>query len=259
MEKYQFSIQSSSKLLRYPFLCRLSLFMAFTVIGALLQGDSLLAADRPGERDGNTNGLTLKYSTILPATMNLPLSTWVGPGDVLRIKSFPDTGSFISGNYVIIDSGCVILPIIGSVQVTHLSINELAIYLTDGYAKYLAYPTIQIEPLIHLLLLGGFLRPGTYLINPLHPFSSALSAAGGTIRDDGLKLLRWERNGAVLATDLTAKVESTQSLWALGFKSGDQICITLRTRRDMLPVVSFVISTFIATGTLALTLLVVLK
>lgn len=198
-------------------------------------------------------------AVISNAGIDLPLSTWVGPGDVLRIKAFPDTGSFISGNYIILDGGFIILPILGIVQVTHLSVSGLTDYLTNGYGKYLAYPSMQVEPLIRLSLLGGFIRPGMYLVNPLYPFSSALSAAGGTIRDDGLKLMRWERSGTVIATDLTSKVEGIQSLYAMGFKSGDQICITLRTKRDRLPVASFIVSTLIASGTLVLTLLVLLQ
>jgi protein involved in polysaccharide export with SLBB domain len=191
--------------------------------------------------------------------MDLPLSTWVGPGDVLRIKAYPDTTSFISGAYTIFDSGFVIMPILGIVQVTNISISGLTKQLTEAYARYMAYPSVQIEPMIHILLLGGFLRPGAYLVNPLHPFSNALGVAGGTVRDDGLKLLRWERNGKVLSSNLTAEVESSKSLWAMGFKSNDQICVTLHTRRDISPVTSFITSTLIASGTLVITLLVLLK
>jgi hypothetical protein len=191
--------------------------------------------------------------------MDLPLSTWVGPGDALQIKAYPDTTSFISGIYTVFDGGFVMLPILGFVQVTNISLTGLTKQLTDAYAKYMAYPSVQIEPMIHLLLLGGFLHPGMHLVNPLHPFSNALRAAGGTVRDDGLKLLRWERNGKVLSSNLTSEVEGIKSLWALGFKSGDQICITVRTERVMLQVAGFIVSTIITTGTLIVTLLVYLK
>jgi protein involved in polysaccharide export with SLBB domain len=255
MNKYIPRIFGRSKPAR-AFLCSCAVAM---LVAGLFRGSGLLAAEGPtGAVAATANALPIIPSAGSPA-MDLPLSTWVGPGDVLRIKAYPDTGSFISGNYVILDSGFAVLPIIGLVQVTHLSTSELTYRLTNAYAKYLAYPTLQIEPLIHLSILGGFLRPGMYLVNPLHPLSNALSAAGGTVRDDGLKLLRWERNGAVLATNLTSQVESTQSLWAVGFKSGDQICITLRVRRDLLPVASFIVSSIISSATLAVTLLVFLK
>jgi hypothetical protein len=241
------------------FSCRLSIVMVLVVAG-IFQGPGLLASDSQTAVVAAPGRDIPQTPPVSQSTLDLlPLSTWVGPGDVLRIKAFPDTGSFIAGNYSILDSGFVMLPVLGLVQVTHLSITGLTAYLTNGYAKFLAYPTLQIEPLIHLSLLGGFLHPGMYLVNPLHPFSNALSAAGGTVRDDGLKLLRWERSGMILATNLTSEVEGTKSLWALGFKSGDQICITLRTKRDILPVASFVVSTILASGTLLITLLVFLK
>lgn len=197
--------------------------------------------------------------TVTRPPMDLPLSTWVGPGDVLRIKAFPDTGSFISGNYIILDNGFVMLPILDRIQVTHFSIPELTKHLTEAYSKILAYPIIQIEPLIRLSFIGGFLQPGMYLVNPLHPFSSALSAAGGTVRDDGLELLRWERDGKVLTRNLTSIVEGDKSLWALGFNSNDQICVTLRTRRDLLPVAGFIVSSILSSATLAITILVLMQ
>ena len=241
-----------------------ALGFSMVIVPAILWGGTIQAADETAAENQHMvvsaqSGDVSKNQQVSSATMDLPLSTWVGPGDVIKIKAFPDTGSFISGNYVIIDGGFIMLPILGLIQVTQWSIAGLTTHLTSGYAKYLAYPTIQVEPLIHLSMLGGFLRPGMHLVSPLYSFASALGAAGGTVRDDGLKLLRWERNGKVLATNLTPEVEGTKSLWALGFKSGDQICVTLRTEQYKLQVESFIISTVIATATLLLTLLVVVK
>jgi protein involved in polysaccharide export with SLBB domain len=237
------------------FLYGLLIIIAMATAG-VCQNPGVMASEGHGAATGS---YIPKNPRVSNPTMDLPLSTWVGPGDALRIKAYPDTASFISGTYTIFDSGFVMLPIFGFVQITKMSISGLTKQLTDEYAKYMAYPSVQIEPMIRILLLGGFLRPGTYLVNPLHPFSNALSAAGGTVRDDGLKLLRWERNGKVLSTNLTSEVESNGSLWALGFKSNDQVCITLRTKRDMLPVASFIVSTIVSSATLVITLLVLLK
>ena len=245
----------------YP-LCR-ALFKRWYLFGLLILLYNSMVPAASESYGVNTDKVAHTYTTVarqgLPAVMELPLSALVGPGDVLRIKVFPDTGSFISGNYVVLDSGFVLLPILGFVQVTNRSLTALTDHLTGGYAKYLAFPSIQIEPMIRLSLLGGFIRPGMYLVNPLHPFANALSAAGGTIQDDGLKQLRWERNGKVLATDLTQMVEARTSLWALGFKSQDQVCVTLATSRDALPLASFIVSSIVAVTTLSLTLLVLIQ
>jgi protein involved in polysaccharide export with SLBB domain len=238
-------------------ICRFSLVMAIAVIG-LFPGPGSMASEGQSMTSAPDNGIQ-KNQPVSQSATDLPLSTWVGPGDVLRIKAYPDTTSFISGAYTIFDSGFIIMPILGHVHVTNASISGLTKQLTDAYAKYMAYPNVQIEPMIHIFLLGGFIRPGAYLVNPLHPFSSALSAAGGTIRDDGLKLLRWERSGKVLSSNLTAEVESSKSLWAMGFKSNDQICITVRNRGNISQFASFITSSLIASGTLVITLLVLLK
>ncbi|MBN1131049.1 MAG: polysaccharide biosynthesis/export family protein [Chitinispirillaceae bacterium] len=240
------------------YLCIMSIIMALASSGIFLGHGEIVPEISTGVYAPSETLLPPK-SAVYPSAMDLPLSTWVGPGDAIQIKAYPDTTSFISGVYTIFDSGVVVLPILGFVQVTSMSITGLTKQLTDAYARYMAHPSVQVEPMIHLLLLGGFLRPGTHLVNPLHPFSNVLRSAGGTVRDDGLKLLRWERGGKVLSSNLTAEAEETRSLWALGFKSGDQLCVTLRTERDILQVASFIVSTVITSGTLVLTLLVFLK
>ncbi len=187
------------------------------------------------------------------------MSKCVGPGDLVRIKAFPDTAMFISGDYPILENGYALLPILGLVQVTSLSITDLAANLTKSYAKFLAYPNIQVEPIIRLSFFGGFLKPGMHKVNPMNSFSDALSTADGPVRDDGLRLLRWERDGKVLSRDLTAEVEGNKSLMDLGFKSGDQVCVTILTQRDRLQVISLILSTALATGTLVITLMVLRK
>ncbi len=247
-------IRPAKSKFRYSPKAAISVLLLF---GILFRSPGPLAAESQGNGDPvrETPG-----SPIVPqAVMYLPLSTWVGPGDIIRIKAFPDTALFITGDYPILENGFAMLPVLGMVQVTSVSISALTGNLTAKYAKYLAYPTIQVEPIIRLSFLGGFINPGMHKVNPMCSFSNALSAAQGTVRDDGLRLLRWERGGKVLSTDLTAEVEGTKSLYALGFKSGDQVCVTILTQRDRLPVISLIVSTILAAGTLAITLWVISK
>lgn len=225
-------------------------FFTLLFFGAILMAPDLSANENQGSLD-----LPHKNQPAL----NLPLSTWIGSGDMVRIRAFPDSTMFISGDYSILENGFAMLPLIGLVQVTGLSINDLTASLNKSYAKFLAYPTLQIEPLIWISFLGGFLKPGMRKVNPMHSFSDALSAAEGTVRDDGLRLLRWERNGKVIESDLTSEVEGSKSLMSLGFKSGDQVCITILTQRDRLQVISLILSTLLATGTLLITLMVISK
>lgn len=235
------------------FLFRLSIALTLW-FGGVFPVSELFANEN--QSFGDTARAMQETPSVPQAVLYLPLSTWIGVGDIIRIKAFPDTAQFITGDYLILENGFAILPIIGLVQVTTQSMAALTENLTKRYAKYLAYPTIQIEPIIRLSFLGGFINPGMHKVNPMGSFSDALSTAQGTIRDDGLRLLRWERGGKVMAQDLTSNVEGSKTLLALGIKSGDQICVTILTKRDRLPVISLILSTLLATGTLAITLMV---
>jgi len=236
--------------------------LTFTLLflGAIFMPPNLNAkANQALGFEGQANSEFENKNQSVSNPLNLPLSTWIGPGDLIRIKAFPDSASSISGDFPVLENGNSILPLIGSVQVMGLTINELAASLTKSYAKFLANPTLQIEPIIRISFLGGFLKPGMHKVNPMNSFSEALSSAEGTVRDDGLRLLRWERDGKVIANNLTSEVEGSKSLYSLGFKSGDQVCITILTKRDRLQVISLVLSTLLATATLVITLVVISK
>ena len=172
---------------------------------------------------------------------------------MVRIKAYPDTALFITGDYPILADGYAVLPMVGLVKVTSQSEEALAENLTKQYSKFLAFPTLQIEPVIMISFLGGFINPGIRKVNPTHSFAEALTAAQGPVRDDGLSKMRWERGGKVLATDMTSTLESPRSIADLGFKSGDQVCVTLLTQRDRLPIISLIASTLLASATLAVT------
>jgi protein involved in polysaccharide export with SLBB domain len=244
---------------REPMSVTRSAIIVLLACAALFQNHCLLAVGNappsPPPMD-DTRGKSPAATPLAPPSMNMPLSTWIGSGDALRIKSFPDTGSFISGYYTVSDSGFVTLPMIGALRVSDMTVTELTRQLGDYYAKYIAFTSVQVEPLIRIFFLGGFLRPGAYLISPFYPLSSALSLAGGPARDDGLHLLKWERGGKMLEKNLTAAVESPKSLWALGFKSNDQVCVTVRQNRDISPLTSYITSTLISLGTLVVTILI---
>lgn len=197
--------------------------------------------------------------TLRATASGLPLSTWIGPGDMIHIKAYPDTTLFITGNYPILADGYAILPMVGLVKVTTESVEALAESLTKQYSKFLPFPTLQIEPITLVSFLGGFLNPGIQKVNPTLTFAEALKSAQGPLRDDGLRKMRWERGGKVLASDLTDLLESPRSLAELGFRSRDQICVTLLTQRDRLPMISLIVSTILASATLTLTVLAVTR
>lgn len=179
-------------------------------------------------------------------------------GDALQIRVHPDTGSFVNGIYFIDDKGCVDLPIIGYVKATGHSADELALIIRNAYVDYLPQPNILVRPLVRVCLLGGFYRPGLYWVDARETMWGVIRLAGGTQREDGLEKIEWRRNRQILTKDIVPYIEAGNSLSSIGFKSGDQLTVTVRPkqrgwdlfRTDVLPMLTFTISTAASVATL---------
>jgi protein involved in polysaccharide export with SLBB domain len=178
------------------------------------------------------------------------------PGNALSITVYPDTASFLNGIYRIDDNGYTDLPIIGLVQVTSQEPAALEKLLAQKYIDYLARPNIQVRPLIRVALQGGFRNPGLFWADPRENLWSLVARGGGTLREDGIKKIHWERDSGIVSKKIVADFQSGLSLTALGFRSGDQLWVTSRPkqvfwdvfRADVLPVLSIILS---ATSTAA--------
>ncbi len=154
------------------------------------------------------------------------------PNEAVSIQIIHDSTSIFNGIYKIDERGYVNIPIIGSLSISHLSESELIDTIKIRCIDYLPFPNIRITPLMRLSLLGGFYKPGLYWIDSRSSLWDAIQLAGGFIREDGLKLLRWERDGKVISDNLTSVFQSGVSLHSIGFKSGDQLCITARPKTE---------------------------
>jgi protein involved in polysaccharide export with SLBB domain len=179
-------------------------------------------------------------------------------GDAVRIMVAPDSVHFINGIYQIDDNGSVFLPIIGNVKIDTMSEKELSSFLNAVYLHYLRYPSLQVQPLIRVSLLGGFQKPGLFYVSPSSSLWEVVALAGGPVREDGLKKMKWERNGILKGMELLTPMESGVSLATMGIKSGDQLWITHVPKRDgweifttdILPIVSISVSAVSATASL---------
>ena len=146
----------------------------------------------------------------------------VKPGDAIQILVYPDTTSFLHGVYYIDGDGNIFLPIIGKVRITDMSEQEFIQFVKDNYSNYLKGPNLQVRHLIGVSLLGGFNQPGLYYIDPNATLWQLLELGGGTMRENGLRELRWERNKNIIQSDLISYLESGKSLQSIGVKSSDQ-------------------------------------
>ena len=178
-------------------------------------------------------------------------------GDAVGILVAPDTASFLKGEYIIDDDGCINLPIIGRKRITAMTQDELTSYLKTAFVQYLRYPGVQIQPLIRLELMGGFQRPGFYYISPYASFWDVFHLAGAPVREDGLEKIKLLRSHITIDFDPVHSIEMAQSLKQMGIQSGDQIMVTARPLKtkwdyfkdDVLPILSLMLSLTATTAT----------
>jgi hypothetical protein len=101
-------------------------------------------------------------------------------------------------------------------------------------------------------LLGGFNSPGLFYVHEDLTLWQLLQKGGGTIHENGVKDLKWERDKKVINDNLVFFYQSGQSLKSIGIKSGDQIWTKTpgqlgflqKTGQIVLPFVTVAISTY---------------
>ncbi len=167
-------------------------------------------------------------------------------GDAFLVSTLPDTNSIINGVYPIDDRGYAELPIVGKVQVSKMTVPQLVEFLRKNYESFLRFPNIYVKPLVRVSLLGGFRRPGLYYVDVNSSLWELVHLAGGTLTEDGVYDMRWQRNEKERSKDLTRFFEEGVSLKKMGFQSGDIFWTPSPTRktfwdhvRDVMPILTF--------------------
>ena len=173
------------------------------------------------------------------------------PGDAVKITIYPDTSLFLNGFYKIDNNNYINLPMLGLISVKNKTKNEFIDFLKKEYADFLKYPNINIVPYMRISFFGGFYRPGLYWVENRNSMWDAMQLAGGVNRDDGLMMVRWERDGKILSYNIVKDFQSGKSLESIGFKSGDQLCVTSKPKQlfwesfrdEIVPVLSISLAT----------------
>jgi protein involved in polysaccharide export with SLBB domain len=191
-------------------------------IGLVLTLTAVVSANNETNgKDQNTQS-TGQDMQITPAD---PMNRKFVPGDAVQIIAILDTNSFINGTYPIDDAGYVELPIYGKVRITQMTATEFTGFLLEKYKDWLSYPFLQVKPLIRLSVLGGVPRPGFYYFDQDYSLWEVMKMVGGTLDEDGLKQMKWMRNGESVQENLIPYIQSGVALKNISFQSGDQIWV----------------------------------
>lgn len=127
------------------------------------------------------------------------------------------------------------LPDIPPIPLAGVLRSELPSYLTTRIAKYVVNPVIEAHPFVRVGVLGAVAKPGYYAVRPDQIMSDALMAAGGPTAEADIRKTVIRRGGR--DTDWKGKrmeqaLASGQTLDAMDVRSGDELVIDQRVRRD---------------------------
>ncbi len=151
------------------------------------------------------------------------------PGDGVRIQIWQlgersqNLIKNINGEYNIDGYGYIELPMIGPFKVGGKTTNEVARQIKKKYADYLESPVVIVHRLIRVVLMGEFVKPGAYRIDPRESLWQLIEMAGGPTNQCDLNKLFVVRNNQVTIKELLKAFEKGYSLEEVGVQSGDQI------------------------------------
>lgn len=145
------------------------------------------------------------------------------PGDAIRLRIWREPD--LSGEFQVDESGVVVLPKLGPKRVTDQHPDALKAWITQSYAAYLKNPSIEVQVLRRIQVLGAVKNPGLYPVDPTLTVADALALAGGVTEDGQSNKIQLRRQGEALSGRLRAR----QLIGNSPIQSGDQLFVPQRS------------------------------
>lgn len=213
--------------------------LAAALLALLLAGCSTYRDLRPGAVQEVAPLAVLENQTVEvpPLQAITPSADYlVGAGDSLfiNIDGRPELGSpILAGSKLqgsrVDGQGRIRLPLIGSIAVAGLSLEQIQQRLAEAFSVYLKQPWVVVEVAEYrsqpINLLGQFRTPGTYYLD--HPLTliQGVALGGGLLDSANLRsarLLRGERTQPVDIYQLLTSGNPQQNVW---LQPGDTIYV----------------------------------
>jgi polysaccharide export outer membrane protein len=162
----------------------------------------------------------------------------LGAGDQLQLTFLSTSNANLGGSFQLLNDGSTTLPMIGSVVLEGLTLNQANRWLTSLFRRYLRQPELTLRVLqprpLQVSVVGQVENPGLYLLNPggegssvegkeksipgLPTVVSAIQKAGGITLNANLSDVRLQRR---LPGDSSQLRETQLNLVAL-LQQGDK-------------------------------------
>lgn len=179
-----------------------------------------------------------------PAALPAPaagdtLALAIRPGDVVRIVVWGHQE--LSGEFPIDENYNLLYPLIGTISVRSLSVEQLRGQLNTGLSQLFQRPFLTVTPLFRVAVLGEVLKPGLFSVDPTLTIFDLLALAGGPTRQANQRKLQLIRGGENIRVSLDPAAIARSTLRELGVRSGDQLVMprTSFTRDDLQLVLQF--------------------
>jgi polysaccharide biosynthesis/export protein len=141
---------------------------AATAFVLLLAAAGLFGQDRP--------------QTPPPAPQTAPSGYLLRPGDVMSIQA-PDIAGLADAPFAVSEDGYINLPQVGRIGVAGLTIAQVEARIVEQLKPFVRSPQAYARILRfhseYVVLIGAFVRPGTYPYEPNRKLTELLSIAGG--------------------------------------------------------------------------------
>ena len=167
---------------------------------------------QPGQGTGSSNPTPVRLS-ITEVYADLYV---LGPGDGLQLTFLDPAAKEIGGPFGILPDGTSSLPLLGSVQLTGLTIGQASRWLSSLYGKQLKRPQLYLTLItprpVKVSIIGEVEKPGLY---PLPPFSTPVSAiqqAGGITVNSDIRKVTLRRQAGIDGSQKQATLDISQVL-----------------------------------------------
>ena len=154
------------------------------------------------------------------------------PGDAIHIyvydSLFPsEKGKFVTNfhdtEFILDGEGQITLGPLGRVQLAGLKPEEISQVLQEKFKPFSKEPYIIVVPLIRLSFKGGFGMAGLYRFNPNMSFWEMIKEVGGLHALSSFEDMYIVRKNQIIYRPFEEAFYRGQSLFELGFESGDEI------------------------------------
>ncbi len=152
------------------------------------------------------------------------MAQMLNPGDGVRII-FLNITDQISGDYYIQQDGNLQLPFIGLIKTTNINFNVIKQLIFTKYSELYKDPTLTIQPLLRINILGEVRNPGYYYVTDIEKMTGILALAGGVTGSAATNDIYIIRGGEEILLNKSEVIEKGNTAADLGLQSGDRIFI----------------------------------